>query len=101
MFALLYNQGSGIISIAARSGSIAKDKNSNALSTIAESLPSSSTISLTLSLSSPKMVAISSFCLARIQFTLPLIVLISPLCINNRLGCARFQLGKVFVLKRE
>ena len=38
---------------------------------------------------------------ARIQFSLPCTVLISPLCAMTRYGCASGQLGKVFVEKRE
>ena len=78
-----------------------KLKNSSALSTIDESLPDSSSTVPILSFTSPKIVSINLSCLARIQLTLPLIVLISPLCINNLLGCALFQLGNVFVLNLE
>jgi hypothetical protein len=35
------------------------------------------------------------------QFTLPLSVLISPLWPKTRMGCARSQLGNVFVENRE
>ena len=38
---------------------------------------------------------------ASILSAFPFIVLISPLCTISRLGCARFQLGMVFVEKRE
>ncbi len=38
---------------------------------------------------------------ARIQFSLPWTVLISPLWASIRYGCASGQLGNVFVLKRE
>ena len=38
---------------------------------------------------------------ASIRSTLPRMVLISPLCSRKRLGCARSQLGVVFVEKRE
>ena len=38
---------------------------------------------------------------ASIQPLLPRIVLISPLCANKRNGCAKLQVGKVLVLKRE
>ena len=38
---------------------------------------------------------------ASIQPRLPRIVLISPLCARRRNGCARLQVGNVFVLKRE
>lgn len=38
---------------------------------------------------------------ARIQFSLPRTVLISPLCASIRYGCASGQEGKVFVENRE
>ena len=38
---------------------------------------------------------------ARIQLTLPISVLISPLWAITRYGCASGQLGNVFVEKRE
>lgn len=38
---------------------------------------------------------------ARIQFSLPVTVLISPLCAIRRNGCASGQDGKVFVENRE
>ena len=38
---------------------------------------------------------------ASIQARLPLMVLISPLWASMRKGCARLQVGKVLVLKRE
>ena len=38
---------------------------------------------------------------ASIRSALPRIVLISPLCMMRRFGCARSQLGFVFVEKRE
>ena len=38
---------------------------------------------------------------ASILSTLPRMVLISPLCIKRRFGCARSQLGFVLVEKRE
>ena len=43
----------------------------------------------------------SSASRACIQFRLPRIVLISPLCAMNRYGCASGQDGNVFVEKRE
>ena len=75
-------------------------KNSNVLSNIAESEPLSSTTGNTFLMSGNNGdSALPSRAL--IQFTLPRIVLISPLCTKKRLGCARAQLGNVFVLKRE
>ena len=38
---------------------------------------------------------------ASIHPRLPRIVLIYPLCASRRKGCARLQVGKVLVLKRE
>ncbi|SKZ72266.1 Uncharacterised protein [Mycobacteroides abscessus subsp. abscessus] len=38
---------------------------------------------------------------ARIQFSLPVTVLISPLCATRRNGCASGHDGKVLVEKRE
>ena len=43
----------------------------------------------------------SSSSRARIQFRLPIAVLISPLCAIIRNGCASSQAGKVLVEKRE
>ena len=50
---------------------------------------------------SPKSSEASSLSRARIQFTLPISVLISPLWAITRYGWASGQLGNVFVLKRE
>ncbi|CNL92329.1 Uncharacterised protein [Mycobacterium tuberculosis] len=49
----------------------------------------------------PKMSVLISASRARIQFSLPVTVLISPLCAIRRNGCASGQDGKVFVENRE
>ena len=76
-------------------------KNSSVLSSMAESLPSplitGSTLSISLSISGELRVSSRAI----IRSTLPRMVLISPLCRMSRLGCARSQLGKVLVEKRE
>jgi hypothetical protein len=72
------------------------------LSSIAESDPLWEMTGSTLVMSSSEN---TSVCIvssrASILSTFPLIVLISPLWTMSRLGCARFQLGMVFVEKRE
>lgn len=47
------------------------------------------------------LLLVMSASLVRIEFRLPARVLISPLCAMRRNGCARFQLGKLFVENRE
>ncbi|MNV54348.1 hypothetical protein D3C71_1465380 [compost metagenome] len=78
-----------------------KYRNSNVLSNIPVSEPSGLMIGLIFSRSLPNTSLLNSDWRACIQFTLPRSVLISPLWIMKRYGCARSQLGKVFVLKRE
>ncbi len=74
---------------------------SRTLSNVAESDPPGRTIGMTLSRSLPNSSDASSDSRARIQFTLPISVLISPLWAMTRNGCASSQLGNVFVEKRE
>ena len=76
-------------------------KNSNVLSSLAESEPST--------LIMGKILCISSFNASQLMFssrasilsTFPVMVLISPLCTISLLGCAFCQLGLVLVLNRE
>ncbi|CNH05847.1 Uncharacterised protein [Mycobacterium tuberculosis] len=49
----------------------------------------------------PKMSVLINASRARIQFSLPVTVLISPLCAMRRNGCASGHDGNVFVEKRE
>lgn len=49
----------------------------------------------------PKDVGLDQRLAGRIQFSLPVTVLISPLCAIRRNGCASGQDGKVFVENRE
>ncbi|COW34790.1 Uncharacterised protein [Mycobacterium tuberculosis] len=57
--------------------------------------------SCSTSAADPKMSVLISASRARIQFSLPVTVLISPLCAIRRNGCASGQDGKVFVENRE
>ena len=75
-------------------------RNSNTLSSEAESLMPSCTMGLS-SLMSPKASLLSTLSRAFIQPRLPRMVLISPLCANKRKGWASDHVGNVFVLKRE
>ncbi len=98
----LFAHGSGIIIITASGSSIPLiTRNSNVLSSMAESEPSvlmtgstfcSCPLKCSDSIVSSRASILSAF---------PLIVLISPLCTIKRFGCARSQLGFVFVEKRE
>ena len=54
-----------------------------------------------MSLTSPSWGVDNTLSRASIHPRLPRMVLISPLCANSRNGCARLQVGNVFVLKRE
>ena len=75
---------------------------SRTLSKVAESLlPGGMTGMILRRSRSPKSSEASSLSRARIQFTLPMSVLISPLWAITRYGWASGQLGNVFVLKRE
>ncbi len=56
---------------------------------------------MTFLMSLPNSADLKFACAAFIQLTLPRSVLISPLCAMKRFGCARSQLGNVFVEKRE
>ncbi len=97
------DHGSGIVIIIASGSSIPLiTKNSSVLSSIAESEPSVLTTGITLVRSSALNLGariVSSR--ASILSAFPRMVLISPLCTINRLGCARSQLGLVLVEKRE
>ena len=75
--------------------------NSSTLSNIEESEPFGFTMGVIFLMSSPNTGDWNSASRARIQLMLPRRVLISPLCAMQRYGCARSQLGKVFVEKRE
>ena len=75
--------------------------NSRTLSKLPESEQSGSTIGNSFSMSSPKSSLSMTPWRAFIQLMLPRRVLISPLWLMKRFGCARSQLGKVFVEKRE
>ena len=72
-------------------------KNSSTLSKIAESEPSRLMMGITRSRSCCSTGLYRLGSRARIQLTLPLRVLISPLWMIKRLGCARSQLGVVLV----
>ena len=76
-------------------------KNSSALSKLPESEHSGSMIGYSFCKSSASKSLSNVPCRERMAFTLPRSVLISPLWLMNRKGCARSQLGKVFVEKRE
>ena len=75
--------------------------NSRALSSIAESEPDELMAGSTLCRSPLRKQDSIVSSRARILSAFPRIVLISPLCTMKRFGCARSQLGFVFVLKRE
>ena len=70
---------------------------SSTLSKVAESEPPGRTTGRIFSRSSPKSSEASCDSRARIQLTLPISVLISPLWAIIRYGWASSQLGKVFV----
>ena len=72
-------------------------RNSKTLSSEAESLMPGCTMGES-SLISPSASHASTDSRACIQPRLPRMVLISPLCASRRKGCARLQVGKVFVL---
>ena len=74
---------------------------SSTLSKVAESDPPGRTIGMTFCRSRPKSSEASWLSRARIQLTLPISVLISPLWAITRYGCASSQLGNVLVEKRE
>ncbi|OUZ01350.1 hypothetical protein B0172_04575 [Mycobacterium avium subsp. paratuberculosis] len=57
--------------------------------------------SFSTSASVPNTSVLISASRARIQFSLPVTVLISPLCAMRRNGCASGHDGKVLVEKRE
>jgi hypothetical protein len=71
------------------------------LSNIAESEPSESITGRMRARSAPKSAERSVASRARIQLTFPRSVLISPLWLMKRYGCARDQDGNVFVENRE
>ena len=73
---------------------------SRALSNWDESDPVSSSTGTSLAMSAPKCGLRNLDWRARIQFTLPRSVLISPLCADIRNGCARSQRGRTLVEKR-
>ncbi len=76
-------------------------KNSSTLSKTPESEQSGSTTGKSLASESPNSSLSTTPWRARIQFSLPRSVLISPLCDMKRFGWARSQLGNVFVENRE
>ena len=71
------------------------------MSNIPESLPLVSITGMIFCSSSPNSFDSNRLSRAAIQLTLPRRVLISPLWQTKRYGCARAQLGKVLVEKRE
>ena len=75
-------------------------KNSNTLSSDAESLMPGCMMGEMLRMS-PNVSLDSTLSLAFIHDRLPRMVFISPLCARRRNGCARLHVGKVFVEKRE
>ena len=75
-------------------------KNSSTLSSEALSLMPGWMMGL-ICFTLPSVGVESTLSRASIQARLPRMVLISPLCANSRKGCARLQVGKVLVLKRE
>ena len=94
--------GSGMVIITASgSGTSFIIRNSSVLSSIAESLPAALMTGSTLSMSSCMTAEDIVSSRAIMRSTFPRMVLISPLWRISRLGCARSQLGKVFVEKRE
>ncbi len=76
-------------------------RNSSTLSKTPESELSGSTTGNSSPSRSPKCSDFAMPSRAFIQFMLPRSVLISPLWDMKRFGCARSQLGNVFVEKRE
>jgi hypothetical protein len=78
----------------------ARWSSSRTLSKIWVSEPSTSMAGRILARSSPKMLDRNVDWRANTQFTLPRSVLISPLWLMKRYGCARPHDGKVFVEKR-
>ena len=96
------DHGSGIIIITACGIERPESTmSSSTLSNIEESEPFGFTMGGIFLMSSPNTGDWNSASRARIQLMLPRSVLISPLCAMQRYGCARSQLGNVFVLKRE
>ncbi len=96
------SKASGIIIITAcGSERPASISSSSTLSNVAESEPPGRTIGMTLARSLPNSSEASCDSRARIQFTLPISVLISPLWAITRYGWASSHYGKVFVEKRE
>ena len=99
---LSFSHGSGIVIMTALGSGIPLIiRNSNVLSSIAESEPEELITGSTLCISpfrTPEDIVSSR---ANMVSALPRIVLISPLWTIKRFGCARIQLGFVFVLKRE
>ena len=90
------------ISIAMACGRLNPDmtKNSNTLSSDALSLMPGCKMGRMFFIS-PSCGVESTLSLASIHPRFPRMVLISPLCANRRKGCARLQVGNVFVLNRE
>ena len=74
---------------------------STALSSVAVSLCPGVTTGVSFPTSSPSSGEENIASRAVIQLMLPRRVLISPLCITKRYGCASFQEPRVFVLNRE
>ena len=96
------DHGSGIIIITACGIERPESTmSSSTLSNIEESEPFGLTMGGIFLMSSPNTGDWNSASRARIQLMLPRSVLISPLCAMQRYGCARSQLGKVLVEKRE
>jgi hypothetical protein len=96
-----FSQASGM-SIMIASGTLRPDctRSSRTLSRIPESDVSGFTTGKRRSKSGPNRSLRRSACRALIQFTFPWRVLISPLWQRRRMGCARDQLGNVFVENR-
>ena len=98
----LFAHGSGIRIIMASAISMPlMIRNSSVLSSMAESEPAILITGSTLWKSSCRYGDAIVSSRASILSALPRMVLISPLCTMKRFGCARSQLGLVFVLKRE
>ena len=89
-------------SIAIACGRLSPDitKNSSTLSSEALSLMLLCRMGR-ISFTSPSSGVDRTLSRASIQPRFPRMVLISPLCASRRKGCARLQVGNVFVLKRE
>ncbi len=99
---LLFSQGSGIVIMTASGSGIPLiTRNSSVLSNIAESEPDALTAGSTLCSCPARCSDSIVSSRASILSALPRMVLISPLCTIKRFGCARSQLGLVFVEKRE